>query len=144
MNSPRSISDEDFFQGVITRRCLALLVDIVLIGILWLVLGGLLLLFGFLTLGLGWGAFAAMPAVPFLYHLFCLMRPASATYGQSMMGLAVRTDATLAPPDFLQALVYVVVFYATLAIFFPLLVVALFLLWGIVDALVFAHRFRGH
>jgi uncharacterized RDD family membrane protein YckC len=114
------VRDEAFISGVMSRRCLAWLLDAVLIGLL---VGGLclvLLLFGLLTLGLGFGALAILPAVPFLYHFVSLLRPASATPGQVMMGLTVR------PPTGLQALIFTVVFYLTLATSGLLLLIALF------------------
>jgi uncharacterized RDD family membrane protein YckC len=120
------VSDEAFISGVMSRRCLAWLLDATLIcllvGVLWLVL----LLFGLLTLGLGFGAMAILPAVPFLYHFVSLLRSASATPGQMMMGLTVRRDEDLGPPTGFQALIFTVVFYLTLATSGLLLLVALF------------------
>jgi uncharacterized RDD family membrane protein YckC len=110
-----TVRDEDFIAGVMTRRCLAWLFDMVLIvlifGILWLVLA----LFGLLTLGLGFGAMAVLPAVPFLYHFVSLLRASRATPGQSLFGLTVRRDVDLGPPTEVQALIFTVVFYITMA-----------------------------
>jgi uncharacterized RDD family membrane protein YckC len=122
----RMVRDEAFISGVMSRRCLAWLLDAVLIGLLVGVLCVVLLLFGLLTLGLGFGAMAILPAVPFLYHFVSLMRPASATPGQLMMGLTVRRDEDLGPPTGLQALIFTVVFYLTLATSGLLLLIALF------------------
>ena len=55
------------------------------------------------------GAAAALPAVPFLYHFLSLLRPASATPGQALMGLTVRRDPDLGPPTGLQALIFTAV-----------------------------------
>jgi uncharacterized RDD family membrane protein YckC len=120
------VRDEDFIAGVLSRRCFAWLLDVALIamlvGALWL----MLLLFGLLTLGLGFGAMAILPAVPFLYHFVSLVRPASATPGQAMMRLTVRRDEDLGPPTGLQALIFTVVFYLTMATSGLLLLIALF------------------
>lgn len=120
------VPDEAFVAGVMSRRCFAWLLDVVLIvllvGVLWLVL----LLFGLLTLGLGFGAMTMLPAVPFLYHFVSLLRPTSATPGQAMMGLTVRRDEDLGPPTGLQALIFTVVFYLTMATSGLLLLIALF------------------
>jgi len=121
-----TVRDEDFVAGVITRRCFAWLIDLVLIGLILSVLWIILLLFGLLTLGLGFGAMAVLPAVPFLYHFLSLMRPSSATPGQALLGLTVRRDLDLGPPTGLQALIFTVVFYLTLATSGLLLLVALF------------------
>jgi uncharacterized RDD family membrane protein YckC len=122
----RMIRDEAFIEGVMARRCLAWLIDAVLIALLVSVLAALLFVFGLLTLGLGFGAMAALPAVPFLYHFLSLLRTSSATPGQVLLGLTVRRDADLGPPTGFQALVFTVVFYVTLATSGLLLLVALF------------------
>jgi uncharacterized RDD family membrane protein YckC len=121
-----TVRDEDFVAGVITRRCFAWLIDLVLIGLVLSVLWIVLLLFGLLTLGLGFGAMAVLPAVPFLYHFLSLIRSSSATPGQALLGLTVRRDLDLGPPTGLQALIFTVVFYLTLATSGLLLLVALF------------------
>ena len=69
---------------------------------------------------------AILPAVPFLYHFLSLLRASTATPGQSIMGLTVRRDADLGPPTGLQALIFTVVFYLTLATSGLLLLIALF------------------
>jgi uncharacterized RDD family membrane protein YckC len=125
-NTVQMVRDEAFIAGVMSRRCLAWLLDAVLIVLLVGVLCLVLLLFGLLTLGLGFGALAILPAVPFLYHFVSLLRPASATPGQAMMGLTVRRDEDLGPPTGLQALIFTVVFYLTLATSGLLLLIALF------------------
>jgi uncharacterized RDD family membrane protein YckC len=122
----QTIPDEAFISGVLSRRCLAWLLDAVLILLLVGVLCVGLVLFGLLTLGLGFGAVAVLPAVPFLYHFVSLLRLTSATPGQAMMGLTVRRDADLGPPTGLQALIFTVVFYLTLATSGLLLLIALF------------------
>jgi uncharacterized RDD family membrane protein YckC len=120
------VRDEDFIAGVITRRCLAWVVDLVLIGLILSVLWVILFLFGLLTLGLGFGAMAVLPVVPFLYHFLSLLRSSSATPGQALFGLTVRRDQDLGPPTGLQALIFTVVFYLTMATSGLLLLVAIF------------------
>lgn len=111
--------------GVLSRRVFGWLLDIVLIGLLTMLLHWLLILFGVLTLGIGFSALALLPAVPFLYNFLSLLSLPSATPGQRITGLTVRRHADLGPPGAIQALVYVVLYYATLAM--PLLLlVALF------------------
>lgn len=113
-------------DGVLTRRCLGWLVDLFLIGVLVSALWWLLAIFGILTFGLGFGAMAVLPFVPFLYHFLSLLSGASATPGQQLLGLTVRRDADLGPPTAVQALVSVLVFYLTMATSGLLLLVALF------------------
>jgi len=120
------VRDEQFIAGVLTRRCFAWLIDLILIGVIFVMLAAILFVFGLLTLGLGFGAMALLPGVPFLYHFLSLLRPASATPGQAVMGLTVRRDEDLGPPTGLQALIFTLVFYFTMATSGLLLLIALF------------------
>ncbi len=119
--------DDDFLTGgVLSRRCVAWVADLVLLAVLIWVLWWILAMFGVLTLGLGFGAMGILPVVPFCYHFFSLLGAASATPGQRMMGLTVRRNDDLGPPAGLQALAFVLLFYLTMATSGLLLVVALF------------------
>jgi uncharacterized RDD family membrane protein YckC len=119
-------ADEFLTGGVMSRRCVAWVIDIVLIALLIWVLWWLLILLGLLTFGLGWGAIGLLPFVPFCYHFFSLLGMASATPGQRMLGLTVRRNDDFGPPTALQAVISVLGFYLTLATTGVLLVVALF------------------
>jgi uncharacterized RDD family membrane protein YckC len=118
--------DDYLTAGVMSRRCVAWVIDVVLIALLIAVLGWVLFMFGLLTFGLGWGAMSVLPFVPFCYHFFSLLSVASATPGQRMVGLTVRRNDDLGPPTGLQAFLSVLCFYLTLATSGLLLVVALF------------------
>jgi uncharacterized RDD family membrane protein YckC len=124
-DTTRTVSDEEFIEGVMTRRCLAWAFDFLLICLLFVPIGLILALFGVLTLGLGFGAMAVLPLMPFLYHFLSLLRSVSATPGQALMGLTVRRDEDLGPPTAIQAFIFTAVFYATLATSGLLLLVAL-------------------
>jgi uncharacterized RDD family membrane protein YckC len=119
--------DDDFLTGgVMSRRLVGWLIDLFVLAVLIWLLWWLLVMFGVLTLGLGFGAMGVLPLVPFCYHFFSLLRAASATPGQRIMGLTVRRDDDLGPPTGLQAAVAVLMFYVTMATSGLLLVVALF------------------
>jgi uncharacterized RDD family membrane protein YckC len=120
------IDDYWLTEGVLARRVFAWLVDLLLIGLLLGALLLLLLLFGVLTLGLGLPLLGALPVVPFCYHWLFVAGPASATPGQQALGLVVRRDDDLGRPTPVQAFVYTLVFYLTLAATGLLLLVALF------------------
>jgi uncharacterized RDD family membrane protein YckC len=104
----------------------AWLFDVFLIALLVWVLWWILVMFGLLTFGLGFGAMSILPFVPFCYHFLSLLGASSATPGQQMTGLTVRRDFDLGPPNPMQALASVLMFYLTLATSGLLLVVALF------------------
>ena len=118
--------DDSLTGGVVARRCLGWLIDAVLIALLTLAIWWVLFLFGLLTFGLGFGALAILPWVPFLYQFLSLLGASSATPGQRAMGLTVRRNDDLGPPSVLQALVFVLVFYLAIATSGLLLAVALF------------------
>ena len=113
-------------EGVMSRRCVAWVFDAFLIAVLLFALWWVLVMFGLLTFGLGFGAMSILPFVPFCYHFLSLLGASSATPGQQMVGLTVRRDYDLGPPTGIQALVSVLVFYLTLATSGLPLVVALF------------------
>jgi uncharacterized RDD family membrane protein YckC len=120
------IDDYWLTEGVLARRVFAWLVDVLLIGLLLGALFLALLLFGVLTLGLGLPLLGALPVVPFCYHWLFVAGGASATPGQQALGLAVRRDNDLGRPTPVQAFVYTLVFYLTLAATGLLLLIALF------------------
>jgi uncharacterized RDD family membrane protein YckC len=100
--------DDDWLtEGVLSRRVFAWLIDMLLIGLIVGALWFVLLLFGLLTLGLGFSLFAVLPFVPFAYH-FLFVAGSSATPGQQALGLIVRRNDDFGPPSPLQALIYTV------------------------------------
>jgi uncharacterized RDD family membrane protein YckC len=113
-------------EGVLTRRVFAWLMDVLLIALICVALWLALMLFGLLTLGLGLPLLGILPFVPFCYHMLFLAGPASATPGQSALGLIVRRNDDLGRPTPVQALVSTLLFYATLATSGLLLLIALF------------------
>jgi uncharacterized RDD family membrane protein YckC len=126
--SANALSADFLTGGVLFRRVIAWLIDLVLIAVLVWALWWVLALFGLLTLGFGFGAMAILPWVPFLYNILSLLSLASATPGQQIMGLTVRRSHDLGPPGPMQALIYVLLYYLTLATSGLLLLVALFTL----------------
>jgi uncharacterized RDD family membrane protein YckC len=119
--------DDDFLTGgVMSRRIVGWVIDILLIAVLIWVLWWILVMFGLLTFGLGFGAMSILPLVPFCYHFFSLLGAASATPGQRILGLTVRRNEDFGPPTGLQAFLSVLLFYLTMASSGLLLVVALF------------------
>ena len=113
-------------EGVLIRRVFAWLIDVLLIGLICVALWFALMLFGLVTLGLGLPLLGILPFVPFCYHMLFLAGPASATPGQSALGLVVRRNDDPGRPTPVQALVSTLLFYATLATSGLLLLIALF------------------
>ena len=120
------LQDEALSHGVLTRRFGAWCVDMVLIGIITVMLWLMIAAFGVVTLGLGFVVLPGLAAVPFTYNWLFLSSAMAATPGQAMMGLQVRRNDDMAPPNWVEAAVWTLFYYVTLALFFPLLLVALF------------------
>ena len=118
--------DELLTEGVMSRRVAGWFIDALLIGLLLATLWFVLFLFGVLTLGLGFPAMGILPFVPFAYQVLFLLSSATATPGQQMFGLTVRRDDDLGPPTLLQAIIFTLIYYLTLALTGLLLLVALF------------------
>lgn len=110
-----SAADANLTDGVMLRRVWAWLLDALAIaavaGVLWV----LLVAFGVLTLGLGLPLLGLLPVVPFAYHVGFMAGPGSATPGQALMGLTVRRDDDLGPPSLVQAALFTLGLYVTLA-----------------------------
>jgi len=77
---------------VLTRRVIAWVIDVLLIGILvWLAWIAVFVL-GVVTLGLGFLLMGVLPAIGILYHILFVASARSATPGQSVMDLVVRRE----------------------------------------------------
>ncbi|MBU8540273.1 RDD family protein [Falsiroseomonas tokyonensis] len=95
----------DEFDGVLRRRLAAWAVDALLLLVLsWLVWGGAALL-AMMTIGLV-GGLLLLPwalLLPILYGTLSIASPLSATPGQALMGLAVRSELDGSAPTLGQA-----------------------------------------
>ncbi len=115
MSDAAGLAEDALTDGVISRRILAWLIDVFLLSVMLSALWVFCLVFGLLTLGLGFGLMALLPVVPILYHLLFLAGPSSATPGQRVMGLTVRRDSDLGRPSLLQAVLSTAGLFITLA-----------------------------
>jgi uncharacterized RDD family membrane protein YckC len=111
-NLAQSNVDAFLTRGVLARRFFAFLIDAFLIGVVGWVAALTILVFGILTLGLGWLMFHIIPLLPFLYFTL-LVGGSGATPGQRLFGLAVRQDIDLSPPNFAQAFVWTLLLWVS-------------------------------
>jgi uncharacterized RDD family membrane protein YckC len=121
------LDDIRAYDGVRTRRVLAVIIDYLIVGLLTIPFAILVFVLGVLTLGLGWMLFSILaPAVAIVYIWNTLGGPAQATLGMRMMGIRLdRLDGR--PIDGLTAVVHSVLFWAANVILTPLvLLVSLF------------------
>jgi uncharacterized RDD family membrane protein YckC len=111
----RGLPVADPFRDVLTRRVLAYLLDLVFIAIIGTLLGMLLTFLTILSFGLLSVLFVTLPAVGVLYGALTIGGSNSATWGMRLVSLTVRrTDG--GRPDFAQALIFSLLFYATVAL----------------------------
>ncbi|MCL2716551.1 MAG: RDD family protein [Alphaproteobacteria bacterium] len=85
----------ELFEGVVTRRAIAFVIDIIVIAIPVVLACLLIAVFGLFTLGLGWALFLLVwPATvvwALVYYGSCIGGPHSATLGMRAMELELRT-----------------------------------------------------
>ncbi|EKN00793.1 MULTISPECIES: RDD family protein [Acidocella] len=107
--------EQTLFHGVITRRCAALLLDMIGMALFGWAMVFAIAIFGVLTFGFGWIAFHILPWLPLVYYTL-LIGGTGATPGQRLTGIVVRQDATLAPPSLAQAFVWTLLLWFSFAL----------------------------
>jgi len=124
------VTQPEYFEGVLTRRMLAFVVDAMMICGAVVLFYLFVLVMGVVTLGLSWIAFffiwPTFVIVALTYNALTLGSPASATLGMRLMDLEMRTWYG-APAYSLLGAVHAVCFWVSVSIFTPfVLLVALF------------------
>src|SRR5476649_1608105 len=120
----------ELFRGVLTRRIVAFLIDLVVLSIPVILVCIFIAVFGVVTLGLGWALFwLVSPASviwALVYYGASLGGTHSATLGMRVMDLQMRTW-TGAPSYFVLGAAHAVLFWVSVSFFTPLiLLVGLF------------------
>ena len=114
------------FEGILTRRVFAFLIDLVLLGVVSTIILIVGVVAGFLTFGLGWLAVPIVVPLAILgYYVATLGSPMRATVGMQAMDI-VLTPARGQPLDGWSILIHPIVFWITVWLAWPIsLVVAL-------------------
>jgi uncharacterized RDD family membrane protein YckC len=85
----------ELFEGVVSRRVIAFLIDLVIIAIPVMAVAVFIVMFGVVTLGLGFFLFFVYwpitVVIALLYYGLTLGSPRSATIGMRMMDIELRT-----------------------------------------------------
>ena len=124
------IVQPELFENVLARRMIAFFIDVLVIAVPLALLAVFILVFGVVTLGLGWFLFLLFTPISVIWALFyyglTLGSPASATIGMRMVGLEMRTWYG-APMYFLLGAVHAVAYWLTVTLLTPfILLVGLF------------------
>jgi uncharacterized RDD family membrane protein YckC len=112
----------DLFRGVLTRRAIAFLIDLVVLSIPVVLAVLFIAVFGLITLGLGWALYwLVSPASviwALVYYGASLGGPHSATIGMRVMDLEMRTWYG-APSYFLLGAMHAVLFWILVSVLSP-------------------------
>lgn len=117
---PDPATAPELFDGILSRRVVAYLIDLALIGILASVFGVIGLIFGLLTLGLGLVTLAfVVPAAVVVYYALTLGSPRRATVGMQMMDI-VLTPTRGQPLDGWMSILHAALFWLTMWLHWPI------------------------
>lgn len=122
MNESDMLNRRELYDGVLSRRIFAFLIDFIMIAIVSLVAGFAVLLLGIATFGLGWLLYLIfMPLVIAGYLAFTLGGPDAATPGMKMTGIQMRLhDSTRTGP--FGAMLHGLLFYLSISFLTPFVV----------------------
>ena len=117
----------ELFDGILSKRIIAFVIDAILIVGLMIPAGLLVLILGFVTLGIGWLLLPPLFAIVALgYVALTLGGPASATVGMRLAGVEMRTWSGQ-KMFALLAVMHALVFWFSVGLLTPLiLIVGLF------------------
>jgi uncharacterized RDD family membrane protein YckC len=120
------VANPELFKGVLARRFIAFIVDIVIIMLPVALAAVFIFFLGLVTFFLGWALFWLLYPCTIIWALvYCggtLGSPASATLGMRLMDLEMRTWYG-APAYFVLGAVHAIVFWLTVSILTPLVLV---------------------
>jgi uncharacterized RDD family membrane protein YckC len=119
-------ANPELFGGVLARRFVAFVIDVVILAIPLIIAWVFIFVFGIVTLGLGWALYGLMSPVAvvwaLLYYGTTLGGPASATIGMRAMEIEMRTWYG-APSYFLLGAVHAIVYWVSVSVLTPLILV---------------------
>jgi uncharacterized RDD family membrane protein YckC len=126
-------ANPELFDGVLARRCIAFVIDMILLAIPILLVGMFMIVTTIATLGLAALLYALLSPLfwPLIviwaicYYGFTLGSPASATIGMRVMDIEMRTWYG-APAYFLLGAVHVIVFWLTVSFLTPFILLVAF------------------
>ncbi len=124
------VANPELFDGVLTRRFVAFIIDLIIIGLPIAAAALFILVFGFITFGFGWMLFWLLSPASVLWALFyygtTLGSTASATLGMRAMEIEMRTWYG-APAYFVLGTVHAIVYWVSVSFLTPFIVVVGFL-----------------
>jgi len=114
--------EPDLFRGLLTRRVIAFIVDLIVLSVPIILAVLFIAVFGVVTLGLGWALFFLVSPASVIWALVyygaTLGGPHSATIGMRVMDLELRTWYG-APGYFLLGAMHAVLFWISISVLSP-------------------------
>jgi uncharacterized RDD family membrane protein YckC len=124
------VANPELFDGVLARRCIAFLIDLVIITVPVLLAAVFILVLGLITLGLGWALFWLLsPAAvvwAVVYYGLTFGSPASATIGMRIMDIEMRTWYG-APAYFVLGAAHAILYWVSVSFLTPFIILVGFL-----------------
>ena len=119
----------ELFDGILPRRVIAFVIDLIIIVIPLIVGWVFIFVFGLVTFGFGWALFWLMSPGSVIwalvYYGMTLGGPASATIGMRVMEIEMRTWYG-APSYFVLGAVHAIVFWISLSVLTPFILLVAF------------------
>jgi uncharacterized RDD family membrane protein YckC len=115
-------ANPELFEGVLARRVVAFIIDLIIIAIPLVAAAMFIFVFGLVTFGLGWAMFWLLSPASVIwalvYYGLTLGSPASATVGMRAMEIEMRTWYG-AQAYFVLGAVHAVVFWVSVSVLSP-------------------------
>ena len=123
------IANPELFEGVLARRCLAFIVDVIIIAIPVVFAAVFIFIVGLVTLGLGWILYWLLSPAAVIwalcYYGLTFGSRASATLGMRVMDIEMRTWYG-APAYFVLGAVHAIAYWLTVSFLTPLILLVAF------------------
>src|SRR6266511_1306255 len=118
------VANPELFEGVLARRCIAFVIDVVIIAIPVVFAAAFIFIVGLVTLGLGWLLYWLLSPATVIWAIFyyglTFGSPASATIGMRVMDLEMRTWYG-SPAYFVLGAVHAVIYWISVSVLTPLI-----------------------
>jgi uncharacterized RDD family membrane protein YckC len=115
-------ANPELFEGVLARRVVAFIIDLIIIAIPLVVASMFIFVFGLVTFGFGWALFWLLSPASVIwalvYYGLTLGSPASATIGMRAMEIEMRTWYG-APAYFVLGAVHAAVYWISVSVLTP-------------------------
>ena len=123
------VANPELFEGVLARRCMAFVIDVIIIALPVIFAAIFIFIFGIITIGVGWLLyFLLYPATviwAIFYYGLTFGSPASATIGMRVMDIEMRTWYG-APAYFVLGAVHAILYWLSVSFLTPFILLVPF------------------